>query len=60
MLAQTIITDAKAIGYWAMRLDTLETMAAARKLYRSLGFKRIEPYYENPIPGAEYLELTLK
>jgi putative acetyltransferase len=58
-LAEAIITEAKAIGYSAMRLDTLETMEAARKLYRSLGFKKIAPYYENPIPSAEYLELVL-
>lgn len=58
-LAQRIIDEARSIGYSAMRLDTLQTMSAARKLYRSVGFRQIAPYYDNPIPGAEYLELRL-
>lgn len=58
-LAGAVIVEAKAIGYRAMRLDTLETMTAARELYRDLGFRPIAAYYDNPIAGAEYLELDL-
>ena len=43
-----------------MRLDTLpQQMGKAIELYRSLGFKEIEPYYDNPIPAALYMELEL-
>ena len=58
-LAQAVIADARALGYRAMRLDTLATMASARTLYESLGFHPIPAYRHNPVPGAEFLELAL-
>lgn len=60
-LVQTVIDAAREIGYERMRLDTLPgEMAAAVALYKSLGFKEIEPYYENPVPGATYMEFILR
>jgi putative acetyltransferase len=58
-LARAIIDAARAKGYGAMRLDTLESMATAIALYQHLGFVEIAPYYNNPLPGARYFELTL-
>jgi ribosomal protein S18 acetylase RimI-like enzyme len=59
VLAETVIEEACAIGYTHIRLDTVPSMNRARSLYESLGFMQIEPYCNNPIPGAIFLELDL-
>jgi hypothetical protein len=35
-------------------------MNEAIKLYRFLGFREIGPYYDNPVEGALFMELSLK
>jgi ribosomal protein S18 acetylase RimI-like enzyme len=59
-LAEEVIAEAKRLGYVQMRLDTMPKMAAAQKLYHSLGFKEIAPYRFNPEPGAVFMELDLR
>jgi ribosomal protein S18 acetylase RimI-like enzyme len=58
-LARAVIAEAHALGYAAMRLDTLPSMQAAARMYRELGFQPIAPYYFNPIEGALFFELRL-
>ena len=58
-LARQIVETAKGIGYSKMRLDTLDKLRTARRIYTSMGFKETIPYYENPIPGVVYMELAL-
>ncbi len=59
-LANALIDRARGSGYRSMRLDTIDFMREAVMLYQSLGFRRIERYYDNPHPGALFFELDLR
>jgi putative acetyltransferase len=58
-LVSAVIDTARDQGYTRLRLDTHETMDAARKLYRSFGFREIPAYWEHPVPDVVFYELAL-
>jgi ribosomal protein S18 acetylase RimI-like enzyme len=58
-LALEIIDIARELGYALMRLDTLDRLTEAMRLYETLGFRRTAPYYKNPLQGVVYWELPL-
>ena len=58
-LAERICDAARAAGYARICLDTLPSMAAAVRLYTSMGFRPIAPYVFNPIEDAMFLGLEL-
>lgn len=58
-LAETVLSEARAAGYRAVRLDTLPSMREAQALYVSLGFVDIPPYNDHPIEGTRFMEARL-
>lgn len=61
-LAQTVLQEARGIGYRLVRLDTADSMTPAQRLYASLGFRRAKPYYDAPpdiSQRAIFMELRL-
>lgn len=50
-LVTTALEIAQKEGYEEALLDTLESMTSAISLYRSMGFREVEPYYDNPGDG---------
>ncbi len=59
-LVDSIIDEARMLGYTHMRLDTIPgKMDKAIALYRSIGFVEIDPYCKNPVEGAKFMELKL-
>jgi GNAT superfamily N-acetyltransferase len=49
-LLEALIAEARQIGYPTLRLDSTRFMEAAHSLYRSVGFREIDPYPESEIP----------
>lgn len=58
-LLEQCLVLAQQLGYTAIRLDTLDTMAPAIALYKRYGFYTIPAYCFNPLDGAVYMEKLL-
>lgn len=59
-LAERIISDAAAVGYSRIRLDTIPgKMDRAIAMYRELGFTKTDPYYQTPVGQTLFMELAL-
>lgn len=58
-LARAIAGAGREMGYRVMRLDTLDRLESAIRIYRAMGFREIGPYYDNPELGVLYMELDL-
>lgn len=57
VLIEHAIDSARSDGYRSIFLDTHEDLESARHLYESLGFKKIPPYYFNPLEHVVYYRL---
>ena len=58
-LVDTILADARSIGYHEMLLDTLPFLTEAIAMYENLGFVRTECYNDSPLDTTIYMKLTL-
>ena len=58
-LVQALLLEAKTLGYLTMKLDTLDRLQAALKLYLKYGFETVTAYYDNPLPGVVYMQKKL-
>lgn len=58
-LTETVLTEARRIGYRRVRLETLPTMVAARTLYDTLHFHPIPAYRSGTDPQILCLERLL-
>ena len=57
-LAEAVIQCARNAKYDCIRLDFIAPRVS-ESLYRSLGFKEIDPYEDIPLEGAVFMELKL-
>lgn len=58
-LVDEIIRHAKNAGFKEMVLDTIVPLQPAIHLYKKMGFKECEPYYDNPMDDVIYMRHLL-
>ncbi len=55
-LVVEVLEEAKRIGYTKIKLDTLERLQPAIRLYKKHGFVVTNAYYANPLQEVVYME----
>ena len=58
-LVKALLQEAIVLDYTLMKLDTLERLQAAIKLYQKFGFETVTAYYDNPLPSVVYMQKKL-
>lgn len=58
-LVAELLAAAIQKGYRVMKLDTLEKLQPAIRLYKKFDFSETTAYYENPLQGVVYMERQL-
>ena len=55
-IVNRLIEEARSMGYRQLKLESLEFLEAAHTLYRSAGFKEIDPYADNSMESYQAVE----
>ena len=55
-IVNRLIEDARSLDYRRLKLESLEFLAAAHGLYRSVGFHEIDPYADNSMKSYQNAE----
>jgi putative acetyltransferase len=58
-LVEALLLAARQKGYNVMKLDTLQRLQPAIRLYEQYGFVHITAYYDNPMEDVVYMEKVL-
>lgn len=58
-LVTKLLDEARELGYHTMKLDTLNRLQSAIKMYKAYGFDEVSAYYYNPNEGVVYMEKNL-
>jgi len=59
LLVDALLEAAKQKGYTTMKLDTLQRLQPAIRMYEQYGFVHTTAYYDNPIGDVVYMEKAL-
>lgn len=59
ILVDRLISDARAIGYEKLLLDTFPFLDTAIRMYRKRGFRDIPKYNNSPMDSTIYMQLDL-
>lgn len=59
MLVRKVISEARAIGYRYLLLDTFPFLDVAIRMYEKLGFRYIPRYNDSPMDSTLYMQLDL-
>jgi GNAT superfamily N-acetyltransferase len=58
-LVEAAIESARCLRYSELRLDTIDFMKSARRIYAELGFIEVEPWVETKACGVIFMSLRL-
>lgn len=58
-LITTLMDKAQSLGISRLILDAVPQTTVAQRLYESMGFQPMAPYYANPVAGTKFYSLAL-
>lgn len=60
LLTGAVEREAARLGHACLKLDTLERLGPALRLYEACGFRRTSRYVHNPLPDVVFMEKPIE